>query len=204
MLSNKTLFIGLTGSIGTGKSTVTRYLKSKGLPVIDADVLAKRCLEVGAAGHAEVVETFGVSYLAADGTIDRVKLGERVFSDESARVKLNAIVHPKVRAMMWEAYEALSASHPIVFADVPLLIESEMTSIFDSIWVVYATYEQSLKRIVARDGCSTTLAAQKLNAQMSIEDKIAFANTVVYNDTTTDELYEQIDRLLAALALNID
>ncbi len=204
MLSNKTLFIGLTGSIGTGKSTVTRYLKAKGLPVIDADVLAKRCLEVGAPGYAEVVDTFGASYLAADGTIDRVKLGTRVFSDESARVKLNAIVHPKVRAMMWEAYEALSASHPIVFADVPLLIESEMTSIFDSIWVVYATYEQSLKRIVARDECSTTLAAQKLNAQMSIEDKIAFANAVIYNDTTTDALYEQIDRLLASLVLNID
>lgn len=201
MLSKEAFFIGITGSIGSGKSTVTRYLKEIGYPVIDADIIAREVVEPGNAAYNQIVLHFGKKYLLDNGTIDRKKLGAYVFQHESERMVLNHIVHPEVRKMIKDRFIDLSKNNPLVFADVPLLIEAGMLEMYQQIWLVYADRETCLNRILVRDQITVQLAKAKLDAQMSIEDKKAYANVILYNNQTLEYLYEQVDVAIRSLKI---
>lgn len=189
-------FIGLTGGIGSGKSTVTQYLKNKGYIVIDADVLAKTVVEPGQKAYFNIVSEFGESILNSDQSINRKVLGEIIFNDITQRKKLNDIVHPEVRHLMIELLHEFSYHNEIIFADIPLLIESDLMSMFDLIWLVYAPEKICLERIIKRDGISMEEALLRIRAQIPIDEKKAVSDLIIDNTSDEDILYNQIDQAL--------
>lgn len=195
------IFIGLTGGIGSGKSTVTQYLKSKDYIVIDADVLAKKVVEPGEKAYFDIVAEFGESILKSDGSINRKQLGDIIFKDEIQRKKLNKIVHPEVRRLMASQFHEFSFHNTLVFADIPLLIESNLMSSFDEVWLVYAPEEICMNRIMKRDNISREEALLRIRAQMPIDEKMAFSDLIIYNSADEGTLHKQIDE---ALALSIN
>lgn len=199
MKLSKGLFIGLTGSIGSGKSTVTQYLVGKGFPVIDADLLARACVEPGKGAYLKIRAHFGDAYFYEDGHLNRKMLGDYVFSNPSALTFLNETIHPCVREEMEALYVHHSKAHKVVFADVPLLFESGLQSLFDAVWVVYTGYEEAKRRIVMRDGCTEQLAENKLKSQMPIEEKVDLGDEVIDNSGTMEDLYLAIEDLLGQI-----
>lgn len=197
MKLSKGRFIGLTGSIGSGKSTVTKYLLAKGFPVIDADLLARACVEPGKSAYLKIRAHFGDAYFYDDGQLNRKLLGEYVFSNPSALTFLNETIHPCVREEMMALYAQYALGHKVVFADVPLLYESGLEKLFDAVWVVHTDYEEAKRRIVMRDGCTEQLADQKLRSQMPIEAKAALANEVIDNSGTLEALFLKLEALLS-------
>ncbi len=196
MRNDNCMFIGLTGGIGSGKSTVTSYLKSKDYIVIDADVLSKTVVEPGEKAYFDIVSEFGESILNSDGSINRKQLGDIIFQDEVQRKKLNEIVHPEVRRLMMELLHEFSFHNSIVFADIPLLIESDLMSTFDEIWLVYATEDICLERIMKRDGISREDALLRIRAQMAIDEKKIVSDLILYNTADVEFLFRQIDEAL--------
>lgn len=199
MKSNDGIFIGLTGCIGSGKSTATTFLRKLGYPVIDADQLAREVVMPGSEGLKEITECFGQDFLTQEGTLNRMKLGAYVFNHPEALSQLNAIVHPKVREALLEQFKVLSKTHAIIFADIPLLIESDLMVYFDAIWLVYAPYELCLERIMLRDGVDESLARKKIDAQMNIEEKLKYADVVLNNRKDKNALFEEIQRAIFQL-----
>lgn len=196
MRNDNCMFIGLTGGIGSGKSTVTSYLKSKDYIVIDADVLSKTVVEPGEKAYFDIVSEFGESILNSDGSINRKQLGDIIFQDEVQRKKLNEIVHPEVRRLMMELLHEFSFHNSIVFADIPLLIETDLMSTFDEIWLVYATEDICLERIMKRDGISREDALLRIRAQMAIDEKMIVSDLILYNTADVEFLFRQIDEAL--------
>ncbi|MCD4713296.1 MAG: dephospho-CoA kinase [Clostridiales bacterium] len=196
MRNDNCMFIGLTGGIGSGKSTVTSYLKSKDYIVIDADVLSKTVVEPGEKAYFDIVAEFGESILNGDGSINRKQLGDIIFQDEVQRKKLNEIVHPEVRRLMMELLHEFSFHNSIVFADIPLLIESDLMSTFDAIWLVYAAEDICLERIMKRDGISREDALLRIRAQMAIDEKKIVSDLILYNTADVEFLFRQIDEAL--------
>lgn len=190
------MFIGLTGGIGSGKSTVTNYLKNKDYIVIDADVLAKTVVEPGEKAYFDIVTEFGESILNSDGSINRKQLGDIIFQDEVQRKKLNEIVHPEVRRLMMELLHEFSFHNTLIFADIPLLIESNLMSSFDEVWLVYAPEEICMDRIMKRDGISREDALLRIRAQMAIDEKMTVSDLILYNTADVEFLFRQIDEAL--------
>ncbi|MDW7662879.1 MAG: dephospho-CoA kinase [Bacillota bacterium] len=190
------MFIGLTGGIGSGKSTVTNYLKNKDYIVIDADVLAKTVVEPGEKAYFDIVTAFGESILNSDGSINRKQLGDIIFQDEVQRKKLNEIVHPEVRRLMMELLHEFSFHNTLIFADIPLLIESNLMSGFDEVWLVYAPEEICVDRIMKRDGISREDALLRIRAQMAIDEKMTVSDLILYNTADLEFLFRQIDEAL--------
>ncbi len=191
------MIIGLTGSIATGKSTVTKYLLSKGYPVIDSDLLARQVVEKGHPVLENITKEFGGEVLLESGELNRKALGAIVFSDEQARKKLNALTHPAINEQMHrliEMYE--NDGHQYIFCDIPLLYEGRLESTFDEVWVVYIPENLQLERLMNRDAISADEAKGKIAAQLSIEDKKQRATHVIDNSKSKELTYEQIDRLL--------
>ncbi|HVL82548.1 MAG TPA: dephospho-CoA kinase [Actinomycetota bacterium] len=188
--------VGLTGGIGTGKTTVARMLADRGAEVIDADVLAREVIARGTPGFDEVVEAFGASVVGADGSLDRRAIASLVFSDDEARARLNAIVHPKVYERIAARLAELSATDAIVVLDVPLLLESSSGSreAVAEVIVVVASEENALDRVVQR-GLDRDDARARMRAQLPIEEKVRMADHVVSNDGGLPELEEQVDAL---------
>jgi len=192
--------IGLTGGIATGKTTFAAALRARGVPVVDADVLARAVVEPGSPALAEIVRTFGPEVLSADGTLDRKRLGARIFADPAARRKLEGITHPAIReAMIAETVRLDAAGHDLAFYDAPLLFEVGLDQAMDSVVVVYAPRTAQLARLSARDGVSPADAQARLAAQWPIDEKAARADFVVDNTGGTGDLAEKADRLLGAL-----
>ena len=186
--------IGLTGGIATGKSTFAAALRQAGAPVLDADQLARAAVARGSPGLAALVAEFGPDVLTAAGDLDRRRMGARVFADVAARARLEAIVHPAVRALFRAERDRLSAEgHPVAFYDVPLLYEAGLA---DEVWAPRAL---QLTRIVARDGLSAEEAAARVEAQLPIDDKAARADVVVVNDGELAALAAKAPRLLSDL-----
>lgn len=188
--------IGLTGGIGCGKSLVSHYLQSKHYTVIDADLIAREIMEPGHQGLVQVRETFGEQIIQSDGTLDRQKLGSIVFGDPAQLAKLDAITHPLI---MQEVKERVlqHADEAIVFVDVPLLLESGgYTDWVDEVWVVSASPEQQLERIVVRDGLSVGQAQARIAAQWPTAKKAAMADFVIDNSHTVEQTYEQVEQHL--------
>jgi dephospho-CoA kinase len=186
------LRIGLTGGIGSGKSTVSRLLAERGAVIVDADVIARAVVEPGTPGLAAVVDAFGPAVLAADGSLDRLALAGVVFGDPEARRRLDGIVHPLVRA---RATEVTAAAPPdaVVVHDVPLLVETGQSGAYDLVLVVEAETETRVARLVER-GLTAEDARARMAAQATDEQRRAIADVVLDNSGTPDQLEAQVDR----------
>jgi dephospho-CoA kinase len=189
------LRIGLTGGIGSGKSTVSRLLAERGAVIIDADVIAREVVEPGTPGLAAVVEAFGGAVLAADGSLDRRGLAAVVFADPEARRRLDGIVHPLVRARGREV-EAAAPPGSVVVHDVPLLVETGQATSYDLVLVVLADVETRVARLVQR-GLTAEDARARIAVQATDEQRRAIADVVLDNSGTPEQLAEQVDRFWA-------
>ncbi len=198
------LRVALTGGIATGKSHVLRHLASRGVPTIDADVLAREVVQPKSPALAAVVRRFGADVLEADGTLNRRALGERVFADATARRDLEAIIHPAVYDAIraWLAGVEADGQHRVAVADIPLLYETGHAADFDRVIVTRCDPAQQLVRLLARDGLSEAEARQRLAAQWPIEEKAARADYVIDTTGTFDETNLQVDRILDQLTIN--
>jgi dephospho-CoA kinase len=189
------LRIGLTGGIGSGKSTVSAMLADRGARVIDADVLAREVVAPGTPGLAAVVDAFGEKVLTADGGLDRPALATVVFGDPAARATLDGIVHPLVRARAVALISALPAD-AVVVQDIPLLVETGQAGSFDLVLVVEADLDTRVARLVQR-GLSEEDARARIAAQATDEQRRAVADVVLDNSGTPEELAAQVDRFWA-------
>ena len=189
------LRIGLTGGIGSGKSTVARLLAARGAAVVDADVLAREVVAPGTPGLAAVAEAFGDGVLTADGALDRPALAAVVFGDAAARARLDGIVHPLVRARAAELISALP-DDAVVVQDIPLLVETGQAGSFDLVLVVEAEPDVRVARLVAR-GLTEEDARARIAAQVTDEQRRAVADVVLDNSGTPDHLAAQVDRFWA-------
>ena len=189
------LRIGLTGGIGSGKSTVSRLLAAHGAVIVDADAIAREVVEPGTPGLAAVVDAFGPTVVSADGSLDRPALAGVVFADPEARRRLDAIVHPLVRA---RATEVAAAAPPdaVVVNDVPLLVETGQAAAYDLVLVVEADPDTRVARLVDR-GLTAEDARARMAAQASDEQRRSVADVVLDNSGTPDELAAQVDRFWA-------
>lgn len=186
--------IGLTGGIGSGKSTVDRMLVQRGAALIDADVLAREVVELGTPALAEIAAEFGTRVILPDGRLDRNALGELVFADAAQRERLNQITHPRVGALLQERVAAaLQSGAPLVVVDIPLLFEGSRQGMFEGVMLVWAPPEVQLARLVARDGWSTDEARQRVAAQMPIDEKRALATWVIDNSDAPADTERQVD-----------
>lgn len=186
------IVIGLTGNIGTGKSTIIAYLASKGVTALDADTIAHEVMAPGMAAYAPVVEAFGPAIVAADGTIDRAALGAIVFRDPVALQTLEAIVHPAVLERTRALVDAVQAPVAVVEA-IKLLEARNLLSLCTEIWVVTADEETQLRRLMESRGMSAAEARRRLAAQSSQADKVRQATRVFPNEGTPQELYALLD-----------
>jgi dephospho-CoA kinase len=187
------LRIGLTGGIGSGKSTVSALLAERGAVVVDADLIAREVVEAGTPGLAAVVEAFGPAVLTPDGALDRPALAAIVFSDPQARARLDAIVHPLVRRRSAELVGA-AADDAVVVNDVPLLAETGQAGSYDLVLVVEADMETRVDRLVRR-GLTAEDARARIAVQATDEQRRAVADVVLDNSGTPEELAAQVDRV---------
>ena len=195
--SKVALIIGLTGGIASGKSTVARMLLELGIPVIDADQIAREVVEIGEEAYLQIVEKFGEEILQDDKTIDRAKLGAIVFNDEEKRKLLNSIVHPAVRKKMLEQKERyVKKGEKTIVLDIPLLFESNLTHLVDKIVVVYVDEHTQLERLMARNGFSKEEAKARIKAQMPLKEKVAKADAVINNNGTIEQTKKQLLNIL--------
>ena len=194
------LLVGLTGNIGSGKSTVTQLLSERGATIIDADVLARRAVEVGTAAYKAIAERWGTSILSPDGGIDRAALRRIVFSDPVQLEQLNAFVHPEVERMRESLVDlARQRGDRLVVCDIPLLFERRMTDDFDRIVLVDAPRPIRLERLVRERGLRETEAMDMIVAQMPAELKRARADHVIDNDGTLTQLDQRVTEVWGAL-----
>ena len=191
--------IGLTGSIACGKSTVSDYLRSLGYPVVDADAISRALTAPGGAALPAVHETFGDAFFFPDGTLNRRALGRHVFEQPDALAQLNAILHPMILRETAAQLAMLERAHGVVFGDVPLLYECGMQAQFDRIWVVSASRETQLARLLARDGLPESEAAARIDAQMPLEEKRRLADAVISTEGPVEQTQAQVRRLLDAI-----
>lgn len=190
------LLIGLTGGIGSGKSSVSARLAERGAAVIDADAIVREVQAPGTPVLAAMVERFGPSILAADGTLDRQAVADVVFTDDAALADLNAIVHPAVGAEIARRLEAEAATDHVVILDVPLLVESGRSDLAAMI-VVDVDPAVAVERLVEHRGFRADDAWARIARQVSREDRLAKADLVVDNSGTLADLEAEVDRAWA-------
>jgi dephospho-CoA kinase len=190
--------IGLTGGIGAGKSAVAARLAAHGAVIIDSDKLAREAVAKGSPGLARVVEEFGPAVLDADGALDRAALARRVFNDDAARKRLEAIIHPYVRERSAEIVAAAPAGTVLV-NDVPLLVEAGMAKLYDKVIVVLAAEATRLDRLVRLRGMPEADARARIAAQATDEQRREAADIVIVNDGSPEELDAAVDAAWASL-----
>jgi len=192
--------IGLTGGVGSGKSTVAEMLRELGATVIDADQAAHEAYAPGTRGFEAVVAEFGPEFVR-DGAIDRQKLGALVFNDEAARLRLNAIVHPLVREWMAaRTAEAFERGDEIVIQDVPLLFENGLEGLFSSVLLVYAPQDIQLERLVQGRRVPKERARAMIAAQMPIDEKRRRSHHIVDNSGTVEQTRKQVEEVWAQMS----
>ncbi len=189
--------IGLTGSIATGKSTVSKMLQEAGVPVVDADISAREVVMPGTAGLKKITATFGEEILQADGSLNRNKLGEVIFNDAKKRELLNQIVHPLVRADMLAKRRVLfSKGEKWVVFDIPLLFESQLTDIVDITLVVATSEETQLTRLMERNHLTEAEAKVRIESQIPIDEKKRYADFVIDNNDSLMATKKQVNEFL--------
>ena len=190
--------MGLTGGVASGKSTVAAMLSELGAVVIDADAIAREVVAKGTPGLARVVEEFGEELLGPDGELDRPAMGRLVFNDESARRRLEAIVHP----LVWERIVELEEQAPpgaVVVHDIPLLAENARAGDFDAVIVVDAPREVQVERMTSRRGWSVEEAEARIAAQATREQRLAIATHVIENTGTLEDLRDRVTEVFEEL-----
>jgi dephospho-CoA kinase len=193
--------IGLTGGIASGKSTVATILKQLGAAVINADELSREVVQPGKGAWKEIVETFGAAVLQSDKTLDRKKLRTVVFDNPEARKKLEAIIHPKVRALAEEKIRELAAAgRSIIVYEVPLLCEGQLHHWLRPVILVACDINTQRQRLRDRDQLTNTEAQQHIDAQMSLEEKRKLADYVIENNGNIEELEQQVKSVLESIA----
>ena len=196
--------VGLTGGIASGKSTVSNYLKSMDFAVIDADLIAREIVDTGQPALEEICITFGKNILNADGSLNRKALGDMVFSNEKLLEKLNKITHPRIIKEIINRIELYKQNRKssIVFVDAALLIEMNMRQLVDEVWLVKVDKETQRRRLMERNGLDFTEAENRINAQMSMEEKVKKADIVIDNNNGIDYLYAQIQKQIEQITGN--
>ena len=193
------LRVALTGGIATGKSYCLRHFAELGVPVVDADRLARDAVAPGSAGLAAVVQHFGPEVLLADGTLDRAALGRIVFEDSRERAALEAIIHPEVYRRIREWFVNLPSAARVAIADIPLVFETGHNHDFDAVVVAACSPAEQVRRVMARDGLTEREARARLAAQWPIEEKAKRADYVIWTDRSFAETDAQVAAVLAKL-----
>jgi dephospho-CoA kinase len=186
------LRVGLTGGIATGKSYCLARFATLGVPVVDADLLARDAVAPGSRALADVATRFGASILLPDGSLDRAALGRIVFTDRAARTDLEAIVHPEVYRRIGEWFAARPPATRLAIADIPLLFETGHEHDFERVIVAACDPQQQLRRLMQRDSLSEAEARARLNAQWPIEEKVARADYVIRTDGSVADTDSQV------------
>ncbi len=188
--------IGLTGGIATGKSTVAAYLEQLQIPTIDADWLAREAVSPGSAGLQSLVDRYGQALLESDGTLNRGRLAQLIFSSAQDKQQVEAIIHPYVRHRLEAERNRLSPHAPVLAMVIPLLFEAKMTDLVSQIWVVSCTADQQLERLMCRNALTQAAAEARIQSQMPLVQKCALAHVVLNNAGSLEELHAQVDRAL--------
>lgn len=185
--------VGLTGGIAAGKSTVARSFQALGVPVVDADKLARDAVAVGSEGLAEIVKVFGAEVLLGDGSLDRKALGARVFQDAALRAKLNAITHPRIAQLgASQIAEHARTGAPYVLYEAALIVENNLHRAMQALVVVSVDPAVQLERLIVRDGLNEDEARARIEAQMPLEKKLEVADFVVDNSGEPSVLAERV------------
>lgn len=189
--------IGITGGIGTGKSTITNYLQTRyHLPILDADIYAREAVAVGSPILAAIRQRYGDDILGSDGSLDRPKLGAIIFNNPTERQWLESQIHPYVRSCFDREISRLKPDATAVLA-IPLLFEAKITDLVTEIWVVSCDLTTQLQRVMMRDRLDESAARQRIASQMPLAEKMALADVNLDNSTTLDNLKLQIDSKIA-------
>jgi dephospho-CoA kinase len=206
-----TYSLGLTGGIGSGKTTVARALEKLGVPIVDADAIVHELQAPGSPVLTELAEEFGPEILDANGALDRAALADIVFVDPEARKRLGLIIHPKVGLeMLRRVNAAREASVPLVVADIPLLLEGKRDGRdtagvlgLEAVLVVWVSAPVQLARTVARDGCTEEEAQRRIDAQMPIDEKKQLADFVIDNSGSFEQTEQQVRALFEKLTTSV-
>lgn len=191
------MIIGLTGSIASGKSTVSKMLAEKGYPIIDADLVARQVVEPGSETLKKIGDLFGDEVIKPDGTMDREKVGALIFSDPARRKQLNDIIHPAIRGeMLRQRSDYLAQGYRTIIMDIPLLFESKLQHFVDKILVVSVTEENQLTRLMERNGLNDKDAKARISSQLPMSVKEEGADAVIYNNGTVGETARQLERIM--------
>ncbi|XXT24516.1 dephospho-CoA kinase [Sorangium sp. So ce429] len=194
------VLFGLTGGLGSGKSTVAARFRAQGLPVIDADALAREVVAKGTEGLDEVVRAFGPEVLLPDGSLDRARVAAVVFADPGKRRQLNAIVHPRITALTLERAAALEAQgEPLACYEAALLVENRVVDAFRPLVVVAVPEAVQIARAMARDGVTEDEVRARLAAQLPLSSKVAVADHVIENSGDRAATERQADEVLASI-----
>jgi dephospho-CoA kinase len=189
------LLVGLTGGIGSGKSTVARLLERRGAVVIDADQLARDAIARGTSGFDEVVRAFGPEIVGDDGDLDRSALATRIFSDPSQKATLEAIVHPEVARRFGERVETYRDTDRVVVYVSPLLVELGLAPAFDVVVIVTASAHLRISRVASDRGLTPEEVRSRMASQATDEQRMEVADVLIDNDGTLAELEPQVERL---------
>ena len=197
--------IGLTGSIATGKSTVTNMLKELGAFVIDCDKMARDVVAPGTRGLAKIEAAFGKDAVAADGSMDRVYIGDLVFRNPEMKKRLENILFPLIFEALNEELLRLEreGATPVVFLDMPLLYEVKYDSYVDEVWLVYVPFEVQLSRLMKRNGYTKEEALLRIHSQISVDKKKSLAQQVIDNSGTLEDTKEQVRSLWERLQMRL-
>lgn len=189
--------IALTGGIASGKSTIARRLAEHGAIVVDADQIVRDVQAAGSPVLQQIAATFGADVITPEGALDRASLGAKVFGDPELLARLNAIVHPAVRAESQRRFEAANATDPsaVVVYDVPLLVEARVDDPWDLIVVAHAPASERLRRLVELRGMEESAAQDRIDAQVSDDRRLAIADVVIDTSGTIEETQAQADAL---------
>lgn len=192
-----TRVLGLTGGVGMGKSTAARLLKKVGLPVVDSDDLAREAVHPGTEGLAEIADEFGEGFLKADGSLNRDKMASKVFQDEAARKRLEAIIHPRVRTV-WEKQidQWREQKRPVGVVVIPLLFEVDLQDSFDAVLCVACTANTQRARLRERNWNDAQITA-RIAAQMDIAQKMDLADHILWNEGAPELLMDQMKEILS-------
>ncbi len=190
----KPYIVGLTGGIGSGKSTVAAIIREAGIPVIDADAISRTALDPGTECYEMTKHLFGSECLLADGRMDRKRIAQRIFTDPVMRDALNAIIHPYVLSCMQKETESTVA--PIVVWEVPLLFESGYDRFCNRTVAVMCEETVRVHRIVKRDGMTEEQALARIRSQMTDEQRKAYADDVLYNEEDTVSIFDETQKLI--------
>ena len=197
----KLLTIGLTGGIGSGKSTVTQILAGLGAPVLDADKVGHAIYEPGGPAYQDLIDAFGEAILAPDRTVDRRRLGPIVFADPAALKRLNSIMHPRMFTRMGEMVAAMrkAGEHKPIAIEAAILIEANWQPLFDEIWLVVAARERVIERVERDRGMKPEQTEARIRAQLSDEERRRYATRVIENNGTIDDLRATVAKLWETL-----